>query len=1116
MLKLSKRLYRVLLAVAFGLTAFGLPPLAPVQAALPQLPTLNWQNRSDWVNVKTSVTPGAVGDGVQDDTAAIQAALNKLSDTDGGLKVVYLPAGRYRITNTLTLTHILGALIVGNGQGTSLVWDGPVGGSMFYSNGVSRSRYIGLTWDGAGKAAVGIDHRSDNYYETRICHRDEAFLNFTEAGIRAGYNQVLPTAEVMYRNCLFQNDASGAEFIAWNDYNNDFAQCDFQDCGTAINCVLGNISARQCHFERSRESDISLCPHSHGIRRCTSIGSKHFMQVNATAQGCAVTVEDCHVDRWTGTDGAIILGSRGPVTVTDCTFTHPPNNAPPISLTNWATVLQTATLSNNAAPNSTGVINPGANSQVLQVPVGSHGPNLSDPTQTFIRTSESVSGRVLNVKTDFGAKGDNQTDDTAALRNAIIAAQSVGNGAVVYLPPGVYLVSATLTLSGSNYTFGGAGWGTVVQWVGTGAGPVVAVHDPNNVTMENMRIASPDAVCAVQQTSTNVASSMTYDGVVVGGSFLDGDKMPIVPTHTHRGLECIGLSASSLVHLIHFDGSLHFSDCSRATVLADFLVDGVLLIDGADYAKTGFLGVLTRDDYGNPCDTVVHDNQDLVMTNFYTEQTNAALSASGDGMLLGQPGHVTVQGSQISTNNPAGIMVNDYEGRVTYMGAYFGWGASYNITQTGTRPVDILLLNNMFWQAMPSLSTSTGAQTTMLGNIVISNGLTNATTIIPSQLPGVGPVLFSPTMLGSGNALIAATDTTAVFDDFRLLGLTDLSINHQLSVAAPDQTPTITNDSFENPSVGSAGYQYNPVGGNWNFTGYSGIQSNGSTWGGANAPDGMQTAFLQGTPNTSNATLGSISQSVNFIAAGTYVITFQAARRLGQIQPLQFSVDGVNIGMPITPADCSFQSYVTNSFTIKTAGSHTIKVTACANTSDLTVFIDKIGLSSVNPPNALANGSFEMPSVGSASYQYNLLGGAWFFTGDSGIQSNSSVWGVANATDGTQTAFLQGYPGQTLGSISQSVNFTATGNFVLRFQGARRQGQAQPVQVSVDGVPVSGLLTPAGNSFALLTTIPFAINTPGVHTITLAATNNSADLSTMVDQVVISQVSGTVAPIANA
>jgi polygalacturonase len=49
---------------------------------------------------------------------------------------------------------------------------------------------------------------------------------------------------------------------------------------------------------------------------------------------------------------------------------------------------------------------------------------------------------MVNVK-DYGAKGDNTTDDTAAIQKAIKAAETVDDGQV-YFPPGDYVVSSTL------------------------------------------------------------------------------------------------------------------------------------------------------------------------------------------------------------------------------------------------------------------------------------------------------------------------------------------------------------------------------------------------------------------------------------------------------------------------------------------------------------------------------------------------------------------------------------------------------------------------------------------------------------------------------------------------
>ena len=163
--------------------------------------------------------------------------------------------------------------------------------------------------------------------------------------------------------------------------------------------------------------------------------------------------------------------------------------------------------------------------------------------------------------------------------------------------------------------------------------------------------------------------------------------------------------------------------------------------------------------------------------------------------------------------------------------------------------------------------------------------------------------------------------------------------------------------------------------------------------------------------------------------------------------------------------------------------------------------VDQVSLDLVVAPSAsLVNGSFEVPNVGAGGYKYDPASTGWAFGGYSGVQSNASAWGAAPAPDGTQTAFLQGYYGSGhLGSIGQNVS-VAAGTYSLSFQGAQRQGQQQPLRFSVDGVQVGGLMAPVGNAFAPMATAPFAL-TAGAHVLKLEATDDSADKSTMVDQV---------------
>ncbi|MCE0522099.1 MAG: family 16 glycosylhydrolase [Methylacidiphilales bacterium] len=152
-----------------------------------------------------------------------------------------------------------------------------------------------------------------------------------------------------------------------------------------------------------------------------------------------------------------------------------------------------------------------------------------------------------------------------------------------------------------------------------------------------------------------------------------------------------------------------------------------------------------------------------------------------------------------------------------------------------------------------------------------------------------------------------------------------------------------------------------------------------------------------------------------------------------------------------------------------------------------------------------ANPSFETPSVGTG-YTYSSTGSSWTFTNNAGITGTGSgtAYGAPTPPNGTQTGLLQGVAG-TLGAMSQSVSFTA-GTYTISFYGAQRSGQVQPILVSVDGTPV-GTYTPGSSSFALITTAPFTV-AAGSHTVTFAATNNSADKTSFIDEVSISTSGG--------
>ena len=112
----------------------------------------------NWADVKRDY--GAVGNGQVDDTAALQKALDELTKHTNSC-VLYVPAGKYRLTGTLKTvrqahTDCQGVAVIGEDPArTILSWDGTNGGTMFQWD-AWYSKISRLTFDGASRAAAGL------------------------------------------------------------------------------------------------------------------------------------------------------------------------------------------------------------------------------------------------------------------------------------------------------------------------------------------------------------------------------------------------------------------------------------------------------------------------------------------------------------------------------------------------------------------------------------------------------------------------------------------------------------------------------------------------------------------------------------------------------------------------------------------------------------------------------------------------------------------------------------------------------------------------------------------------------------------------------------------------
>ena len=746
----------------------GVLSAASAPAAPPQIPLLRWEERSDWINVKTDVAPAAVGDGQADDTVAIQNALAGVRDGS----VLYFPPGTYQITASLSLKNSTGArwiggLIVGSGRDTKWVWDGAEGGTMLVLDGVAYSRFVGLELDGRGRAAVGFHYQATRGFQTEVTHRHLAFRGFTNAAVLEDHpNEGQALAETTFENCLFENCDRGVAFLQFNDYDYTFDGCEFRACGVAIDCDHGNFYVRNCHFEGSRVVDIrDGSEHCSSIRRSTSTGSQAF--VVRTSSVAPLTIQDCHVEGWKNPEGAILL-SRPPVLLFDCVFTRPPQDGqgdglPPVRVPGEG---QRLLVSGNQVRGAAGLTQ-GAPARLITKPAGQPTGVIRSAGQRLLKERAHLPGRVFDARRDFGAKGNGIADDTTAIQRTIDAAAAVSVDAIAYLPTGRYVITSTLRITGKDFFVGGSGWCTQLIWKGAEGGVMAEVREPQRVTLEDLMIGAHDAGAMnngidIHQLGSTHASHMTYDGVYAFGMY---QKAPL-----RKGLLFTDLGEKEVVVMPHVQGNLRFVNCGRATVLANCSYEGSVVVEGRDKVREGLLGFQTRLATIVSHGLYLRDNHNIVMSDFYVEQADNGFQF--EGAAEDPPGRATITGAKFqsfTSDDPAKntlLDIRGYHGQIA-VGPYqfYQEPKRMRMKQQGAGPVDLILWASSWYGARPDPQLSPAARLAAVGNEFYGTA--------PAGNPVTERLFFeaAPT-----EATLA--QLSHALDDLRRLGETDLRLNH--------------------------------------------------------------------------------------------------------------------------------------------------------------------------------------------------------------------------------------------------------------------------------------------------------------------------------------------------
>ena len=323
-------------------------------------------------------------------------------------------------------------------------------------------------------------------------------------------------------------------------------------------------------------------------------------------------------------------------------------------------------------------------------------------------------------------------------------------------------------------------------------------------------------------------------------------------------------------------------------------------------------------------------------------------NGSGDGHIvwtLGQGGNFTIESSDPSPwfSHQHDVQYIDDSTIVLFDDGNTRRATNPNADSRGQE----LILNEQTMTATLVVNADLGNYSPALGSAQL---LPNGNLAFTSGDQGASPNLFGQTIevLPNGTQTFVQQTTGLEYRSFLMSNLYGLAAN-------------VLDPGFEDTLLptGESGYQYEPTGTAWSFSGTSGVAGNDSafTSGNPSAPQGTQVAFLQNT--------GSIRQVLDFPEAGAYQISLSAAQRENNgpsDEEVEVEVDGTVVDI-FTPAGTGYATATTASFNV-TAGSHTITLVGVDPTgAAYTALLDQINVENAAPTSFSGSGSVDLSTV---------------------------------------------------------------------------------------------------------------------------------------------------------
>jgi hypothetical protein len=268
------------------------------------------------------VTPqqfGAKGDGVADDTAALQAAINTAfvvclnsagSEVPAlsGQKILFIPAGVYNISSPLLLRGTYGATMMGAGRFAAHIKN-TAGGHVIQTNGCAFSLFkdMFLNTSGGG-VCFDLDWDGHTYISLQSNTFENMFFQSGAYGLRIGYSGFQGDT-ILISNCFFGNQTVAGLYTAnYNALACTVVGGDFQGCNIGIWVYRGSVqSVLGSNFEQSAAWDIKVDSSANDTMMIAGCRTESVNFANIGYQ--AFTVSSCN--QYSNTPGVFIKTVAG-------------------------------------------------------------------------------------------------------------------------------------------------------------------------------------------------------------------------------------------------------------------------------------------------------------------------------------------------------------------------------------------------------------------------------------------------------------------------------------------------------------------------------------------------------------------------------------------------------------------------------------------------------------------------------------------------------------------------------------------------------------------------------------------------------------------------------------